>query len=152
MIFDHANNFNRYPMLQKLADSVAGTFGSTSSLMSMPTGRFDIDSDLLFGIRISNQTTVESECLWEAHRKYLDVHYILKGSETIFINDLLNMESTIPYHEEHDYQLFTGDKLLSLQMEENYFLVLFPNEVHKTNIMGASSNSIEKVVFKILVQ
>ena len=87
--------------------------------------------------------------LWEAHRKYLDIHLVLEGEEILYINDINNMKSTKEY--EDDYELFDGEKQQEIILRPGYFLALYPNEVHKTAIELSNPASLKKLVFKKLL-
>ncbi|WP_292010862.1 YhcH/YjgK/YiaL family protein [Chryseobacterium sp.] len=112
-------------------------------------GRSDIDSDNQFVIGLEYETKNEEDAIWEAHRKYLDIHVVLEGKEFVHISDIKNMTSTKEY--EPDYELFEGPKEHIILLEPGTFLVLFPNEVHKTSVHTGNKNLIRKKVFKSLI-
>lgn len=144
MIFDHINQINRYnlPIQQILNFTQNNSFEKGKNL---------IDGEELFALGLEYQTKPEDELLWEAHRKYLDVHFIVSGSEYIYVSDIEQMQSTQPYQD--DYELFSGSVQQKILMQEGDFLVLFPNEVHKTSILSTDESSqIQKYVFKIKLE
>src|SRR5688572_8536351 len=61
-------------------------------------GKFNI-SEHFFGIGLEYITQDASNALWEAHRKYLDVHCILEGEEIIEISNIDKMNTTNNYEE-----------------------------------------------------
>lgn len=140
MIFDKIDNIDRYlPLLNDFKKYYKET--------AFNKGRIEIDSDYIFAIGLEYETKSEEICLWEAHRKYLDIHLILEGEEIVNICDISTMKSEKDYEE--DYELFSGEKTQSLILKSGDFLLLYPNEVHKTSIItpiGASK--IKKLVFK----
>lgn len=109
-------------------------------------GKFDINGDKEFGIGLEYQTQSQDKALWEAHRKYLDIHVILDGEEIICISDISRMQSVKNYEE--DYELFEGITEQMVHLKQGYFLVLFPHEVHKTGIIKNEMVSVRKKVFK----
>ncbi|MFU1858156.1 YhcH/YjgK/YiaL family protein [Sphingobacterium sp. NGMCC 1.201703] len=140
MIFDKLDNIQRYGFdFQFILDDLNNN--------EFQKGRFEIEEDNKFGIGLSYSTVDENAGLWEAHRKYLDIHVILQGEEIIHLNDISEMESTQDYEE--DYELFKGKGKHSIHLKEGYFLLLFPNEVHKTSIQVGSSNEVKKKVYKL---
>ncbi|HET8885521.1 MAG TPA: YhcH/YjgK/YiaL family protein [Salinimicrobium sp.] len=114
------------------------------------SGKFMV-ADSQFGIGLEYETQPEEKAVWEAHRKYLDVHVILSGEECVQIADISNMDETSDYSNENDYQIFTGKKEQEIHLKPGCFLILFPHEVHKTSIQVESSTSVRKKVFKILI-
>jgi YhcH/YjgK/YiaL family protein len=89
--------------------------------------------------------------LWEAHRKYLDIHVILEGEELIEICDILNASVSKTYEEIGDYELFLAKKEQQIHLKKGCFLALFPNEVHKTSVVVGENKAlaVKKIVFKI---
>lgn len=143
MIFDTLENINRYGIdLQFVADFLKKE--------NFQAGKIEIDADDKFAIGLSYATSNGEKLLWEAHRKYLDIHCILEGEEKILINDIEEMTSTKDYEE--DYELFEGAKSQEIYMKPGSFLILFPNEVHKTGMSSKeTSQQVKKLVFKKLL-
>lgn len=142
MIFDKIENINRYGLNLRFVqdDLEKHQFGK---------GKFEIEGLHAFGIDLEYETKLEDKALWEAHRKYLDIHVLLEGEEYIHINDINNMKSSKEY--EDDYELFDGMSEQSIHLRPGYFLVLFPNEVHKTSILVNNSITVKKKVYKSLL-
>lgn len=142
MIFDRLENINKYGIdLQFVLDDLKKD--------NYTKGKFDISDPNLFGIGLEYETKQSSEALWEAHRKYLDIHVILEGEEIINISDLSTMASTKEY--EDDYELFEGYKQHSIYLKTGYFLLLFPHEVHQTSIKLNEALHVKKKVYKKLL-
>jgi biofilm protein TabA len=142
MIYDKIENIERYPFLNKIKDF---------DFKMAKDGKFEIDGDAFFGIGLKYDTKNEMDCLWESHKKYLDVHVILEGEEIVNISDSSQMNVTKEYDDTGDYMLHSGIKQQSIHLKKGSFLVLYPNEVHQTAIYVDKINSISKVVFKILI-
>lgn len=113
-------------------------------------GRHEIYGDKLFFNLIEYETTCEEEREWEAHKKYIDVHYILKGEEIIGYEqvDLLVIKGE--YNVNDDYYTLKGDLTSKVKLQSGDFMVLYPDEAHKTAIKVEETNKVRKVVFKVL--
>ncbi len=142
MIYDKIENIKRYPFLNKIKDF---------DFKMAKDGKFEIEGETFFGIGLKYATKNEMDCLWESHKKYLDVHVILEGEEIVNISDNSQMNVTKEYDETGDYMLHSGIKQQSIHLKKGCFLVLYPNEVHQTAVYFDKINSISKVVFKILI-
>lgn len=142
MILDKIENLQRY-------DQHLQFINETLQSKAYVKGKFDISEPLKFGIGIEYTTKESNDGLWEAHRKYLDIHVILEGVEVVEIADISNMTSTKDY--EDDYELFSGKKDYSVTLIPGDFLVLFPNEVHKTGVKVNDATAVKKIVFKLLL-
>ena len=140
MIYDKIENIGRYPF-------DLGKILMNQSIDSFETGKKEIEGDNLFSIGLQYETKSSEEGLWEAHRKYLDIHIILEGEENIQVSDISSMLPTTEYVD--DYQLFKGESSHVIHLVPGYFIILFPNEVHKTGILVGSACKVLKKVFKL---
>lgn len=112
-------------------------------------GKFEIDSNSFFGIGLEYDTKPASECVWEAHQQYLDVHYMLAGSEIVEVAHIDNAQAQEGYNKEHDYQIFETQQSVNVTLNTGDLLILTPQDVHKTSICLTDPNAIRKIVFKI---
>lgn len=142
MIYDKIENIGRYDLLNQVKEF---------DFSNYEKGKFGISGDEFFGIGLEYDTRNEADCLWEAHRSYLDVHCILEGEELVNITDIANTTVTKEYDAAGDYGLFNGTKEHTIHLKKGMFLVLYPNEVHQTAVVAESVSSVKKIVFKIKV-
>lgn len=140
MISDQLKHIGRYPFLKQIQEF---------SFEDYQKGRFEISGNDFFGIGLEYETRDASECLWEAHRKYLDVHVILEGEELVQITQLDHTKETKEYDPEGDYALFEGEKEQVIHLKKGTFLALYPNEVHRTAVSVSGVSSVKKIVFKL---
>jgi len=140
MIYDKFKDISRYGILKQIAEF---------NLKDYQKGKFDIKDETFFGIGLEYNTKSESECLWEAHQKYLDIHVILEGEEVINISETSTMKQTMEFDYENDYQLFEGKKQHHIYLREGEFLALYPNECHQTAVRLKEASFVKKIVFKI---
>ncbi|SEG42829.1 YhcH/YjgK/YiaL family protein [Halpernia humi] len=141
MILDKLENINRY--------SLDLAFVSEDLQNEFRAGRFEIAGEEKFGIGLQYETTDGTTGLWEGHKVYLDIHVILEGEEIVEIADINQMTLTKPY--EMDYHLFQGEKQQSVILSKGYFLILFPNEIHKTGVNVERTVNVKKNVYKLLL-
>lgn len=140
MIYDKIENIGRYDLLKLVREF---------DFSNYQKGKFEIKGEQFFGIGLEYDTRSEKDCLWEAHRTYLDVHCILEGEEFIQVTDISNTTVTKEYDPEGDYALFGGKKEHIIHMKKGMFLALYPNEVHQTAVITESVSSVKKIVFKL---
>lgn len=106
-------------------------------------------------ISILEQTyeTKKSEDLkWEGHRRYIDIQYIVKGSEGMAVRDIGVMKPNTQYDQINDFQIFDEieeEELKSIEVCEGEFLVFLPKDIHKPCI--GNGNKIKKIVVKVEV-
>lgn len=139
MIFDKIENITKYGIdLGFVLDDLRNN--------NFRRGKFEVGKFGCFGIGLEYETKDSSEGVWEAHRKYLDIHVISEGEEYIHITDIENMQSIKEY--EDDYELFDGPTEHKILLKEGFCLILFPNEVHKTSVKVIDRITVRKNVYK----
>lgn len=93
------------------------------------------------------QTKEAAEQIWEAHKKDIDIHYMVKGEEIIALGDHLEAGE---YHEEEDYYLLQEAPSQEIRLQKGQLLVLFTEEAHKTGgQIHEKASLIQKIVFKV---
>ena len=116
------------------------------------TGKHIIDGDDVYASVMTYETKNEKDCVIEAHRKYIDVQYMILGTEIMEINDITALKSSVPYDEEKDAEFFAeGDSGERIIMESGKFAIFFPEDLHKGAIMNGSPETIKKVVVKVKI-
>ena len=108
------------------------------------------------GIRciVNAYTTIpESEAIWEAHKKFIDVHCVLEGEERIGIAHVTQGQAG-NYSFEQDFLEVTAEKSAEVILKPGGILCLFPNDAHQVKLQAVSGKTtlIKKVVFKIPVE
>lgn len=149
MITDKLSNASLYyschPAFQKAFEFLNGKLDELSG------GRHEIDGQNIFAMVNDMTLCPEGAGAYEAHRKYIDIQYILKASETIAYSNLDQLTPTTEYDDNGDAQLYAGKGSL-INLEEGCFAVFFPQDGHMPGILpkGGSVNS-RKIIIKVLV-
>lgn len=147
MIVDKIENTGQYSNLgdriQKSLD-----FIRKADLKKLQPGRYDIDGDNIFALISEYQTKAESEGKLEAHRKYIDVQYMINGEELMGYAPLGNQEILESYNEENDIEFFHGEKVF-IKVTEGMFAIFFPEDAHMPGINVNGKSSVKKLVIKV---
>ena len=91
----------------------------------------------------------DKEVVLESHRQYLDIHYVIEGSEAIGYADIDTLEVSTEYNGDDDYLLLKGD-IYKVYLKEGDFCIVFPEDAHAPS-MYAWDDSLKKAVVKIRV-
>lgn len=123
---------------------------NSHNMKSLPKGRIDIDGENLYLNVTEYNTKREEELSWESHRKYLDLHYIISGSEIIAVADdeSLSIKEYVEDCDNIQLDALEGRRFI---MKEGDFLLLDLEEAHMPGIMESSSNEVKKAIFKIKI-
>jgi biofilm protein TabA len=138
-------NFN-YLNIQRLHSCL--DYVRQNQLNQWKAGRYDIDGDRIYMNIVEYDTRDITQCYWEAHRKYIELHVILLGSEQINLNHLSNLIS-YEYIENDDYIKCDGKAKAQIILNENDYLVCFPEDAHMTAIKPNKDSHVIKAIFKI---
>jgi YhcH/YjgK/YiaL family protein len=147
MIFDSWANFSSYVTLHPRFAQVL-EFVQRQPLDQLPDGKHEIDGQNLFVIVSEYDTKLVEDCIFEAHRKYIDVQVMLRGEERMGVAPLSRVES-VPYQEERDLTILRGDADFLL-LSAGYFTIFFPQDGHIPGVMNQQQpGKVRKAVFKV---
>ncbi|HOD93796.1 MAG TPA: YhcH/YjgK/YiaL family protein [Clostridia bacterium] len=117
-----------------------------------PVGRVMVDGDDFYYTVMEVEVNPISEIKFEMHKKYIDIHYLIKGSENIGIANGRKLGILVPYLDDKDCSFCKdGDSMSIISMEEKDFCVIYPYEAHKPGGMSREFGKIKKAVFKIKI-
>jgi YhcH/YjgK/YiaL family protein len=116
----------------------------------LPAGRHPVDGDRLFVNVMRGQTHAPAGEL-EAHRNYLDIHFLVSGAEDIGFGDAAKLQVTKPYREPDDVMFYAaGASRRQLHMKPGMFAVFFPGQPHEPGCSPGAPGPLHKVVVKVL--
>lgn len=148
MIFDsihNKENYKEYPTLYKALcylDELAG---------GLPAPGTVIEDGSMFCNPVSLVSKPEAECVYEAHRIYADLHFIVKGKEGIATADVKDLKEKVPYDGEKDIAFYEGKADGKYVLKPGDFMVCYPSDAHKVAIMEEAPCEIDKIVVKIRI-
>lgn len=149
MIYSNIKNKNEYKFLDEKIQKCF-EYIEENNLKDMEKGTYEIDGKDIFVNIVEYETTKAENRFWEAHKQYIDIHFMLEGKEYININFIDDMEKK-PYIEKDDFLELIGDKKISVLMKERDFLICYPNDAHMTAVEVENPEKIKKVIFKVIV-
>ena len=105
-------------------------------LSALPVGRHVIDGDNIF-FEVSEVSTMPaSAALFEAHRRYLDIHVTLSGEEWFGHAMVKHLEEVEPYSAEKDVARYKGEGV-------------YLQAAHKPKIFFKEPGMVRKLVLKV---
>ena len=94
--------------------------------------------------------TTKAPDVAEAHRKYMDIQYIVKGKEVMGWADLADCKIVGEFNEEKDIGMYEGD-FEYITVNEGICYVAFPEDAHMPGRHLDVPNDFVKVVVKLKV-
>lgn len=149
MIIDKLENSDLYismhPTFKKAFDFLKNT-----DIASLPSGKHEIDGEVIFAMINKYDTATPAVVQLEAHKKYIDLQYVFSGTETLGFVTLTNQSPSHAYDTENDFQLFE-EKYNELTFRTGMFSILYPDDIHAPGLIHNKSEAIIKVVVKIQI-
>lgn len=150
MILDTFSNAERYEALHG-GFKKAFDFIRKSELESLEPGRYEIDGDSVFALIQEYSTIPAEEKQFEAHRNYIDIQYMISGSEMMGYTPSSNLQTVKPYDSDNDAELYACTRATECELAPGAFAVFFPEDPHMPgcNLRDRGSEKIKKLVLKI---
>jgi YhcH/YjgK/YiaL family protein len=147
MIIDKIENSFLY---KNISERISKSFEyiKTTDLKNLAAGRYPIDGENIFALVSEYKTKSEKEGRLEAHKKYIDVQYVISGEELMGYSPLGRQQILEPYKEENDIVFFTGDKSFT-KVTSGMLAIFFPEDVHMPGISTGKSDTVKKLVIKV---
>lgn len=125
----------------------------TADMAALQEGTNPIRGEEIFCNVNAYQTTVKEARVWEGHRKYIDIHFMISGAEKIAVSPLATMHVKQDYNAQTDFIEFTGDVQQQIHLQEGMFLIAFPEDIHKTalQVTDGSACAVKKGIMKVLL-
>ena len=149
MIIDKIKNANLY---KNIGDGINKAFNyiKNSDLINLSSGKYEIDGENIFALINEYKTKPKSEGKLEAHRKYIDVQYVICGEELMGYAPLGTQTILEPYKEKNDILFFKGDKSFT-KVSTGMFAIFFPEDVHMPGITAGKILDVKKLVIKVRI-
>lgn len=107
-----------------------------------------LEDDLLYVTRFDYETLPFEDGIFEAHKKYLDVHLLLSGEERV---DIAHPETLELFEHRDDFYAYHGQAEQTVVLRPGSFLIVFPGDAHRLKVPVNGPAKVSKVVFKLLV-
>ncbi len=149
MIIDVLENANLYREVNSKFNK-AFNFLRNMDLLKLDMGKYEIEGTNIYAIVDNYFTRFKEEGLWEAHRRYIDIQFVVKNKEQMGYASLGQMQNCTEYDQEKDILFFEGTGSYFI-MPAGTFVILAPQDVHMPGIAIEKSEAVKKIVIKVLV-
>lgn len=148
MIFDTLKNVDNYKGLGRVYDALK--FLSETDFSKIDLGRYELDGDNIFYM-VQSYDTDPDKTISEAHKKYIDIQYMVEGEEIIGVADISEDKELTEAKEENDVW-FYDCKTEPLVLSAGKYMVLYPNDLHCPGVAtNGTALTCRKVVVKVKV-
>jgi biofilm protein TabA len=149
MVLDKLANANLFYTLHPLFEQAFNYLRETD-LATVPTGIHEIIGKKLFAIISDGPGVTEQEYKLEVHQKYIDIQYVIAGTDRMGWKDLAQCDApNDPYNEERDAAFFPDKTSSWFYVPAGSFTIFYPYDAHAAMVTG--DTTVRKVVLKIAV-
>jgi len=148
MIYDTLKNAARYSGLGTRFQK-GFQFLQNTDLSSLKAGRIELDGANLFALVQEYTTRTLEESVWEAHRNYIDIQYMVSGVEKMGFANLEEMDLG-GYIPERDFQALNG-RGNEVTVSTGAFAIFFPEDGHMPGLRVDQPAAVKKVVLKLKI-
>lgn len=148
MIFDKIENAKKYFALHPGFEA-AFNFLKLDDLVIMDCKTYEIDGKNNYAMISNKPGKKREDAKLEAHRKYIDIQFLIEGSEEIGWKACDDCkEVSTEYNEEKDIEFFADEAQTYFTLTPHTFALFFPEDAHAPMV---ADGDVHKVVIKVLV-
>lgn len=149
MITDNLNNAEKYYILgEKFQKGLE--FLKNTDMKNLENGKYEIEGDEIF-VSVQDYTSKPlSDGKFEAHKRYADIQFIIKGEERLGFGDVKNFKPQTFYDDKNDIVFLDGEGEF-FHAKENDFLIFMPEDAHMPCIAVNEPAYVKKAVVKVKI-
>lgn len=152
MVFDNLKNcelyYGMHPRFHEAFDFIKRALEE-----NLEVGKYEIDGKLLYASVQEYTSKLESEAKAEAHKNYIDIQFIIKGTEVIEGFDIGKAVARSDYNDVKDVMFYEDNANASKGvLSDNEYGIFFPHDVHKPGMcLNGNQGTVKKIVVKVKV-
>ncbi len=148
MIVDNLKNSHQY---RNTHNGFAQSFDFLNKAVeeNLPVGRYEIDGSNVFAF--IQEYTSKQESYFEAHKNYIDIQFIVEGTEVIYAADISCLTVKEEYSAEKDIMFLNDyEKASKTVLEKGEYGIFFPWDAHKPGLcFNGNPAHVKKIVVKV---
>jgi len=128
----------------------AFTFLKSSDLSNLEIKRYEIDGENIFAPVSEYLSKNEEDAKFEAHKKYIDIQYVISGVEQMSVAPLSELDSiTVPYDPAKEVEFMTVKESRHFKANPERFFIFFPSDIHRPGLKVGENAMVKKIVVKV---
>ncbi|MCY7420500.1 MAG: YhcH/YjgK/YiaL family protein [Chitinophagaceae bacterium] len=147
MVTDTIDNYRLYTGLG-VNMKKALEYLDTTDFETVAPGKYTIVENEIYAIVNEFETKDKGECQPEAHVKFTDIQFVVKGIELFGYAPLMHRLPVTEYDEANDVS-FYREKMNYLQLEAGMFIIFYPTDIHQPEVRAFEPMMVKKVVMKV---
>jgi YhcH/YjgK/YiaL family protein len=150
MIVDTILHADRYQHVDPIFAKALEFITEHAKDQDMQDGKYEIIPDVVIAYVVTKNTVHIRDAKMEIHKKFMDIHYLLKGAERCGYTT--HFEESESYDPVQDIAFSDCIDEISLPIAEGSFYAVWPEEPHRPLVQVAESTElIRKIIVKVLL-
>lgn len=149
MVIDRIENASLYHSLHPRFKQ-AFDYINQVNIHTIAVGRHEVDGDFMYALVQEYDTKLKEEGKWEAHRRYIDLQYMVQGSEGMGYANIHHLQQG-EYDATRDFLPLYGEGD-QVTLGSGYFVLLMPEDAHMPGMAIGDPAPVRKIVLKIAVE
>ena len=152
MIAASLKNLDRYKALSPCL-SKAIAWIEAGGWDTLPEGRHEIAGPEVYALVSGYESKAPQDARYETHRDYIDLQFVVSGSEIVEARTAEGLEVSVPYKPDIEfYAAPVPGTCHEFLLSPGTVLIFFPEDAHRPGMaIGGGSEPIRKVVVKAAV-
>ena len=118
---------------------------------SLELGKHEVNDDFYYIVQ-TYETKDPATTRYEAHEKYVDIQYLISGTEAIDIAPVTALEIDEPYDESKDACfLKKPERATKVVLTAGAYVILYPEDAHNPGLQVDKAMTVRKIVGKVRV-
>ena len=118
---------------------------------SLTPGKHEVNDEFFYSY-MEYDAKEPTDSIYEAHKNYVDIQYIVEGQERVDVSFEEYMELDTPYDAQKDIMFFKNpQKYFSRILGSGEYIIVLPHELHKPGQKVGANGNVKKIVGKVLV-
>lgn len=118
---------------------------------TLTPGRHDVNDEFFYNY-MEYEAKEPTNSIYEAHKNYVDIQYIVEGQERVDVSFEEYMELDTPYNDQKDIMFFKNpQESFSRILGAGEYIIVLPHELHKPGQKVGEIGNVKKIVGKVRV-
>ena len=139
----------RKALSERIKEAV--TYLENLNVDDMDEGKIVVNDDFFVLVQ-TYDTKLPEQVRYEAHKKYVDIQYIVTGKELMQVAPISSLEVDEPYSEEKDIAFYKPvEQAATLVLTSGGYVVFYPEDAHRPSLCAGKMTTNKKLVGKVRV-
>ena len=118
-----------------------------------PGGRIPLDGENIYLNLLEYDTHSPAEGMTEAHRAYIDVMYMVEGTEVIYVKPVDRLKHVTKEYDPAIEALLADidEDGCEIRLEQGDFIILFPEDAHAPACHADRQEHVKKIIGKVKI-